>query len=124
MFVVTFLNARHKKEFEKKTRKVNRENYKLLSAVYLLTADYKLLKVSYRQIRNNKIIFKNIKSRNLSDKGYTLLCAAKDLFYGTKYISVSDLCNKFLMSPKMVNLICNAIIIKRSGLNEIIKGGE
>ena len=44
---------------------------------------------------------------------------SKDLYFGTKYITVSDLCDKELIYPEMFGLICNAMGIKRFGIKAI-----
>ena len=58
----------------------------------------------------------------LKEKGYTLMCAAKDLYLGTKYMSISDLSDELLISSDVFGLICNAIGIKRFGLKVLSKG--
>ena len=118
-YVMDFVSKRHKDTFERKIRKVNPQNYKMIAAVYLLTANFKLQKVSYKHIHNDGIVFNQINKRQLSDIGYTLFCAAKDLYFGTKYITVSDLCDKQLIYPEMFGLICNAMGIKRFGIKAI-----
>ena len=118
-YVMDFVSERHRGTFEKKIRKVDPQNHKMIAAIYLLTADYKLQKASYKYIRNNGILFNRIYTRNLSYKGYTLLCAAKDMYLGTKYMTVSDLCDKQLIYPETFGLICNAMGIKRFGIKAI-----
>ena len=118
-YVMDFISARHKGTFEKKIEKVNPKNHRMLAAIYLLTSNYKLQKISYRYIYRNEIQFNRINTRELSDAGYTLLCAAKDMYYGTKYITVSDLCDKKLIYAELFGLICNAMGIRRFGLKAI-----
>lgn len=88
---MNFKNEKHNKVFNEAIRKMGRKNSALLSAVYLLTADRKL----WMQIRNfieqNEIKFGSFKPRDSTENGYTLLCCAKDLYSGTKHITISDL---------------------------------
>ena len=118
-YVMDFVSERHKGTFDKKAAVVNPQNRRMLAAIYLLTANYKLQKLSYRYIHKNEIQFNRINKRELSDIGYTLLCAAKDMYYGTKYITVSDLCDKKLIYAEMFGLICNAMGIRRFGLKAV-----
>lgn len=55
----------------------------------------------------------------MTENAYTLFCCAKDLYLGTKHIAVKDLADMDLISPKMFGLICNAMAIRRFGLNAI-----
>lgn len=47
---------------------------------------------------------------------YILLGAAKDIKYGTKYLTLGDLSDRSLVSPKIYKLISQAMQIKRCGL--------
>lgn len=116
---MNFRNEKHRLAFDEATRKMGRKNLALLSAVYLLTADHKL----WVQIRNfveqNEIKFGNFKPRDSTETGYTLYCCAKDLYLGTKHITISDLADTELVAPKMFALVCNAMAIRRFGLGAI-----
>ena len=45
-----------------------------------------------------------------------MLGAAKDLKYGTKYLTLGDLSDRSLVSPKIYKMISQAMQIKRCGL--------
>ncbi len=116
---VDYRSKKHKEVFEETIEKMNHKNYALMSALYLLTADYKLWQVMRHHTKKNKIDFEDIKLGNIQEEGYTLYCAAKDLYHGTKHISISDLADKELVSPKMFAVICNAMAIRRFGMKAI-----
>lgn len=116
---MNFRNEKHRLAFDEAIRKLNKKNFALMSALYLLTAEHKL----WMQIRNfvehNEIKFDRFKPKDSTENGYTLLCCAKDLYLGTKHITISDLADTELIAPKMFALICNAMAIRRFGLGAI-----
>ena len=116
---MNYLNSKHRIAFTEATRKLNKNDYALMSAVYLLTADFKLWTAAKRYTNRNKIEFNKIQLKNSSEESYTLLCAAKDLYLGTKHITAKDLADTDLIPPKMFGLICNAMAIRRFGLGAI-----
>lgn len=116
---MNFRNEKHRLAFVEAIRKLDKKNFALMSALYLLTAEHKL----WMQIRNfverNEIKFDSFKPKDSTENGYTLLCCAKDLYLGTKHITISDLADTELIAPKMFALICNAMAIRRFGLGAI-----
>ena len=118
MNAITYKNDDHQKLFEKIIEKKNQNNYTLMSAIYLLTADLKLWNCVKKDIMKNKIHFENVQLGNTSVNGYTLFCCAKDLYCGTKHLTVADLADKTLVSQSQFELICNAMAIKRFGLEK------
>ena len=116
---VDYRSKKHKEVFEETIVKMNHKNYAIMSALYLLTADYKLWQVMRHHTKKNKIDFEDVKLGNIQEEGYTLYCVAKDLYHGTKHISISDLADKELISPKMFAVICNAMAIRRFGIKAI-----
>ncbi len=123
---VDYRSKKHKEVFEETIEKMNQKNYAVMSALYLLTADYKLWQGMKHHTKKNNIDFEDVKLGNIQEDGYTLYCAAKDLYHGTKHISISDLADKELISPKMFAVICNAMAIRRFGMKAIqfVKGSE
>lgn len=77
---MNFRNEKHRLAFDEAIRKLNKKNFALMSALYLLTAEHKL----WMQIRNfverNEIKFDRFKPKDSTENGYTLLCCAKDLY--------------------------------------------
>lgn len=114
-----FKNEKHSAAFRGAVRKLDRKNNALMSAVYLLTADNKLWNHAKRYIERNEVRFDTMRPKDSTENGYTLYCTAKDLYCGTKHITVSDLADTDLISPKMFGLICNAMSIRRFGLGAI-----
>lgn len=114
-----YRNEKHRIAFTEAVEKLNRKNYALMAALYLLTADHRLWIVAKRNTERNEIRMNNIKVRDCTVNAYTLLCAAKDLYLGTKHLTVSDLADTELISPRMFALICNAMTIRRFGLGAI-----
>lgn len=117
--IMNFIDMNHKKAFEENIARINCNNYRLLAAVYLLSANFLLQRTAGAHIRNNDINFKNIHKGYLDVEGYTLLCAAKDIFLGTRYLSITDLTDEVIINQRLFALICNALSIKRFGLMAI-----
>ena len=116
---MNFRNSKHSTTFTDTIRKKNKKDYALMSAIYLLTAEFALWQTIKRHITNNTIDFKNLHPVGISENGYTLFCAAKDLYLGTEYLTISDLADPQLIPPRMFALICNAMAIRRFGLGAI-----
>ena len=111
-----FKNEKHKKSFMEGLRKVNKNDRDAVSTVYLLSAEPCLWRRAKQATLGNRILLNNIRLRKLSEDGYVLLGAAKDMKYGTKYLTLGDLSDRSLVSPKIYKLISQAIQIKRCGL--------
>ena len=69
---MTYINEKHRAKFELAARNVHRENYALLSALYLLTADQRLWGCCKHHINNGCVFFENIKLNNCTERAYTL----------------------------------------------------
>ena len=116
---MNFRNEKHRLAFDEAVRKLNKKNFALMAAIYLLTAEYKLWMQIKRIVERNEIKFDSFKPKDSTENGYALLCCAKDLCLGTKHITISDLADTELIAPKMFSLICNAMAIRRFGLGTI-----
>ncbi len=114
-----FKSVKHKQVFEETTEKFDKKNYGVMAAVYLLTADSRLWNMVKRYVVKNDILFHDVHLKGCTENGYTLYCAAKDLYLGTKYLSIFDLADTELVPPKVFALICNAMAIRRFGLGAI-----
>lgn len=101
---MTYINEKHRTRFTLAAKNVHRENYALLSALYLLTADQRLWSCCKHHINNGCVFFENIKLHNCTERAYTFYCAAKDLALGTKHITVSDLADADLVPPMLGKL--------------------
>lgn len=111
-----YRSNKHKEVFEEIVSKMDKKNDAFISAVYLMTADFELWQVMKHYTDKNTINFEKPKLKCIGEKGYTLYCVAKDLYLGTKHLSISDLADKELISKKMFALICNAMAIRRFGI--------
>lgn len=114
-----YRNEKHRIAFTEAIEKLNKKDFRLMSAVYLLTAEYALWKTARWHIDRNEITFERIKLKNSSENGYTLFCCAKDLYLGTKHITITDLADTDLIPPRIFELVCNAMAIRRFGLGAI-----
>lgn len=117
--IVSYRNKNHKALFEEITAEADKKDYALLSALYLLSADYRLWAVVKHHIQNNKICFQDIRLNGIHEDGYTLYCVAKDLYLGTKHLSVSDLSDTNLIHAKLFGIICNGMAIRRFGMKAV-----
>lgn len=67
---MNFRNEKHRLAFDEAIRKLNKKNFALMSALYLLTAEHKL----WMQIRNfverNEIKFDRFKPKDSTENGY------------------------------------------------------
>lgn len=111
-----FKNEKHKESFMEGLRKVNKNDRDAVSTVYLLSAEPCLWRRAKQATLGNRILLNNIRLRKLSEDGYVLLGAAKDMKYGTRYLTLGDLSDRSFVSPKIYKLISQAMQIKRCGL--------
>jgi len=116
---VSYRNDKHKAVFEEITAKMDKQNYALLSALYLLTADYRLWKIMKHHVQKNAVDFAGVSLKGIHENGYTLYCVAKDLYLGTKHLSVSDLADTELIRPQIFMLVCNAMAVRRFGMKAV-----
>ena len=116
---MTFFSENHRANFNTALGRVSRYdrgNYALMSALYLLTAEHWLWQQSKRFVDNRGISFGKLRPHKCSPHTYSLYCAAKDLYLGTKHITISDLADSKLIGSKTFQLICNAMAIRKFGL--------
>lgn len=114
-----FKNEQHRKVFAEAVWKLDKKNHALMSALYLLTADWKLWNTARRHIERNSVHFERFRLSGGTTGGYVLYCAAKDLYLGTKNLTIGDLTDTDLISPKIFGLVCNGMAIRRFGLGAI-----
>ena len=114
-----FKNEKHRNVFTEAVVKLDKKDYALMAAVYLMTADCRLWNSTARCVVRNEILFDGIRLKNSSETGYTLYCAAKDLYLGTKNLTIGDLADTTLIDPKTFGLICNGMAIRRYGVGAV-----
>ncbi len=76
---MNFRNEKHRLAFVEAIRKLDKKNFALMSALYLLTAEHKLWMQIRNYVERNEIKFERFKPKDSTENGYTLLCCAKDL---------------------------------------------
>ena len=113
-----FKSQQHKSTFKKAIRKKDKTDNKLMAAMYLLTADLPLWNRVKGSIRENSIDFDEIRLNTVTENGYTLYSASKDMYFNTDHVSLSDIFDTKLISEKMYNVIITAINIRRLGLEK------
>ena len=119
---MTFLNEQHRLSFNAALDRIgqyDRKNFALVAALYLLTADFRLWNQARRYVENHGISFGKLRPKNCSEYSYPLYCAAKDLYLGTRHITINDLADNKLINAKTFALICNAMAIRKYGLGAI-----
>ena len=90
---MSYRNNCHRRAFHSSIHKRDTENYALLSALYLLTANYDLWRCTRDYVVDNIICFEQISLQNCTEDQYALYCAAKDLYLGTKHKTFAAICN-------------------------------
>ncbi|MBR0596389.1 hypothetical protein [Sinanaerobacter chloroacetimidivorans] len=85
------------------------------AAVFLLTADPFLWSKARLAVVPGKIDFPAIHIHGVDLDGYVLFHTAKDLYAGTKHISLSELTDPELVSDEAFRLIVTAFLIRRYG---------
>ena len=120
----SFRNNAHRTVFLEVSRNMNRSNYALLAALYLLTADSRLWNQVKDCVQHSQILFDQMKPKNHSTNSYALFSVAKDLYLGTNHMSLCDLADTELIPPKVFAIICNALAIRRCGLDAIQEAPE
>ena len=111
-----FMNSKHKQTFYTAMREWNVYENDLIAVVYLLTADAELWKQVEDYVIQYKFGYLQFRPKNLSVSGYTFFCAANDLYFGTDFMTLGDLTDKALLTPKEFYIIINAVLIKQYGI--------
>ena len=111
-----FRNEHHRQAFREGMKKTNRKDKESVSAVYLLSAEPCLWRRAKQASIYGKILLNNVRLSGITEDGYILLGAAKDIKYGTKYLTLGDLSDRSLVSSKIYKLISQALQLRRCGL--------
>lgn len=94
------------------------------AALYLLTADTFLWGKAEAAVKPDMIDFTMIHVHGVDLDGYVLFHTAKDLYKGTRHISLSELTDPELVSDGAFRLIVTAFLIRRYGPAVIMKEME
>lgn len=87
----------------------------MCAALYLLSADKFLWGKCVSAIQPDIIRFKEIRIHGVDLNGYVLFHTAKDLYQGTKHISLSELVDPELVGDMTFELVITAFLIRRYG---------
>ena len=86
-----------------------------LAALYILTSDKLLWRISKAKVKAKKIRFNAIKVYGTASIQYILVKVASDLYRDTAYSSYKELCDKNLITDRYFELIITAMHIRRYG---------
>lgn len=111
-----YTKQKHLQRFYKAIEGKSQNNDALMSAIYLLTVDTIVWKQVCSQVNVNSISFDKITLKKTGKYGYCLFCAARDMYLGTKYLSVSYMTDKDVIQLMIFRIICNSMAIRRFGL--------
>ena len=111
-----FRNEHHRQAFRDGMKKTNRKDRETVSAVYLLSAEPCLWRRAKQASVYGKILLNNVRLSGITEDVYILLGAAKDIKYGTKYLTLGDLSDRSLIPLKIYKLINQAMQISRCGV--------
>ena len=120
----SFRDNAHRTVFLEASRNMNRSNYAVLAALYLLTADSRLWNQVKDCVHHNTIPFDQMEPKNHSTNSYAMFSVAKDLYLGTNHMSLCDLADTELIPPKIFVIICNSMAVFRLGLDAIKEAPE
>ena len=114
-----FRNQRHQELFTQAIRRLDRQNFTLMAVVYLFTADTRLWSMAKQSICYSGVDFSRVRLNNCSVRVYALYSAARDLYFGTDVLILSDLADAQVVPPQIFKVVCNAMAICRVGLDAI-----
>ena len=112
---MTYKNKIHEKIFKSQIREFSISD-RALAAIYILTADNILWKIMKYNCDGGNINFDEMPLSELPTKQYALLSAAKDIYLDETHLTLTDLADKNIFSPKMFSVVMNAIYIARFGI--------
>lgn len=93
----------------------DRDEAATCAALYLLSADHFLWGRSVAVIQPDRIRFKEIPIQGVDLGGYVLFHAAKDLYQGTRHISLAELTDPELIDDDIFRLVIASFLIRRYG---------
>lgn len=109
-----FENEAHRQRFEE-TEENGTSFSGQTAALFLLTADPFLWSKAQPAVALGSIDFSSIRIHGVDLDGYVLFHTAKDLYKGTKHISLSELTDPELVSDSVFRLLITAFLICRYG---------
>lgn len=113
----------HHRDFAQAVRGMSADSHYLIAAIYLLSADRYLWHQACPYAKKDRILFDRISIGNCTMDQYNLFTCAKDIYCGTQSFTVSDLVDGIIVTPRIFQLICNAMAIARNGINALKSTG-
>ena len=113
---MNFASKIHCQLFREAVKNRGDSDPKVLSAIYLLTAQRRLWSKVKPHVLKNEILFADMAHTGYTPSEYTLINCAKDICIGTQAVSLSELSNDRIISPQMYDLIITALRIARTGI--------
>ncbi len=115
---MNYRNEKHRTVFTEAANRMDQNN-RVLTAAFWLTADHQLWNRVGRYAERNEIHFDKMKRKDSTECAYLLLSAAEDLYHGASHLIIADLTDANLVSPMMLDLIYEAMKIRRFGTREV-----
>ena len=106
----------HRRIFKQAIRERKTEDRVNQAVLYLLTANRTLWNRIKIHVTMDAIRFENFPMKHCTPEEYTLFCCAKDLYAGTRHITVTDLADPTVVTAEQFRLICTAMTIARYGM--------
>lgn len=114
-----FKDAAHKRRFQylRSQQAVSAAaSQPLMSALFLLSADDFLWKRGRGAIHAGRIDFSAIDIRGIPTESYAVYQTARDLYHGTRHITLSDLTDPEVVDDRLLRLLINSFLVRRHGL--------
>lgn len=115
-----FRNQKHESLFRNEARKPRNQSARILTALYLFTADHSLWVRAKHCICQGTLTPDEITLAGISLPGYTLYNTVLTLCCNNDKISISDLADKDTISPMLFDLICEAMTLRRYGMTALL----
>ena len=112
-----FRNDNHGVLFEKAIRYHKGCSRKMTAALFLLTADSRLWHQAENHIGTNEIDIVAMQPRRLDAMAYVCFAVAKDIITGSKTVSITELADASMLSPRYFLVIQTAMLIRGYGLS-------
>ena len=114
---MVFRNDNHGVLFEKEIRYHKGCSRKMTAALFLLTADSRLWHQAENHIGTNEIDIVAMQPRRLDAMAYVCFAVAKDIITGSKTVSITELADASMLSPRYCLVIQTAMLIRGYGLS-------
>ena len=121
---MNFRNEKHRLAFDEAVRKLNKKNFALMAAIYLLTAEHRLWMQIKRFVERNEIKFDSFKPRDSTEDGYMLAvsgCAMgilvgvllREAFYAITWVILATLLTINLLGAALAALQISSVNVMK-----------